>query len=392
MRHSHPLGPRSSGDRVFPQLPCSPVAFREAGAGLDYVRPLDGLRGVAVLAVLLGHFGAPGFRQGGGLGVDVFFVLSGYLITRVLLRDMAERRPLAIFYWHRCTRLLPSLLLVSLSLFLLPESVLSHLGAALNAAGALSYTTNWTRAVPVIGWPSFMAHTWSLSVEEQFYLVWPAVLALCLHASPRHAGWLVAAVLGLSVLWVANAFSAGWPEGRIYNGFDTRCPALLAGAGLAFLPARPPAPALRHAALAVLFLLFVTAGWSVPAFALASAATAVIIASLDADAHDPVLSSRILVWLGSISYALYLWHWPVSYLWSQTGRTGAGWAILGILISIVLAALTTAFVEQPARKLRDAVGPSAKRRLGLAAFALTLGSFLAGMTLFYSGVLTVSPY
>jgi peptidoglycan/LPS O-acetylase OafA/YrhL len=142
---------------------------------LEYVKGLDGIRGIAVLSVILGHFGVLGFAVAGGYGVDVFFVLSGYLITRVLMRTVEKGRPLTTFYWNRITRLLPALLLVSLSLFLVPSRYLTTLGAAANAVGAVTYVTNWTMAFPVLGWPTYMAHTWSLSVEEQFYLIWPVV-------------------------------------------------------------------------------------------------------------------------------------------------------------------------------------------------------------------------
>lgn len=180
--------------------PASLIASKSKSTNLPYLAGLDGLRGVAVLSVMFGHFDVPGFSVAGGYGVDVFFVLSGYLITTILLADLAARRPIARFYWNRATRLVPALLLVCLAIFLIPSSLLSSYGAALNALGALTYTTDWTRAIPVIGWSNYLAHTWSLSVEEQFYLAWPLVLKLASRGGERAVRATILTACAMSLL------------------------------------------------------------------------------------------------------------------------------------------------------------------------------------------------
>jgi peptidoglycan/LPS O-acetylase OafA/YrhL len=141
---------------------------------MAYIPALDGVRGVAVLGVLLLHFRFSGV-PGGGIGVDIFFVLSGFLITRVLLAGYARGDPLAIFYWHRFVRLFPALLFLCAIYLAFGLIFLDKNQTWLDLESSLSYAANWTRAF-VDGAPQYLGHTWSTAIEEQFYLLWPALL------------------------------------------------------------------------------------------------------------------------------------------------------------------------------------------------------------------------
>jgi peptidoglycan/LPS O-acetylase OafA/YrhL len=237
---------------------------------LGYRPALDGLRACAVLPVLMFHGGAPGFGWG-WVGVDLFFVLSGYLITRILLHEQAAtgRIDLLGFYRRRALRLLPALALLCVA-FLAYAAVI---GIAWHGAREVFvvafYVGNWTRAFG-IGLPQYLGHTWSLAIEEQFYMLWPLLMiALAASARVKAALRLVCAMLVAVICWRILLHVSGAHPDRLYNGTDTRADALLIGAALALALARPAvaarlATAARHAwlpAVAVIVALPALLAW-----------------------------------------------------------------------------------------------------------------------------------
>jgi peptidoglycan/LPS O-acetylase OafA/YrhL len=291
---------------------------------LGYRPALDGLRAVAVLAVMVYH---SGLIYGGFLGVDVFFTLSGFLITTLLLEEHARAGTIAIgrFYVRRALRLLPAL--VAFLIF--------WGGASMNAPqfwvilgellGVLFYVTNWL----IIYWMAGpLDHTWSLAIEEQFYVVWPVTLLLLLRWV-RRSTWIVAVLVTAaagSLAWrLALALVAGTPFTRIYVGTDTHADGVLIGAALAVLLSRQggcaPTGTLRRAVVALSALglpLLLLAAPLVPGYAwgvttLAALATGGVILDIVAGGSRVTrwLECAWLVSIGRISYGLYLWHWPV---------------------------------------------------------------------------------
>ena len=345
---------------------------------------LDGLRGIAVAAVLLYH-GDVEWMPGGYLGVSTFFTLSGFLITALLIREveLTGRVDLAAFWERRARRVLPAsfVALLGVALFgaLAAEESQRRVLLA-DGLAALGWVANWWFIVSrreymdQFGAPSPVLHFWSLAIEEQFYVVFPFVVALVVWWSRR---WRV--TLGVVVATMAAA-SAGLLVGleasdastsRLYFGTDTRAAELLAGALLAIaLGGRPPAPAgaarYAFAALALGGLAFSMLCWvglaqddvrfyrgGLLVYALGSVAV-IAAAALPSGPVRALLASSPLRWLGRISYGAYLYHFPV-FLWLTPERLGVeGWVLftLRTAISLGLAELSYRMVEAPVRERR----------------------------------------
>jgi peptidoglycan/LPS O-acetylase OafA/YrhL len=349
---------------------------------LPYLPGLDGLRAFAVGAVLLYHAGLP-WLPGGFLGVEVFFVISGYLITALLLTEwrQAGRLDLRGFWLRRARRLLPALYLVLvavLAVFVvgLPGEVAAVRGDALAAFG---YVTNWyfiLRQQPyfeAIGRPSPLLHLWSLAIEEQFYLMWPPLLLVLLRRwSARVVALIALAGAVAAAGLMAALYQPGADPSRVYYGTDTRAAGLLLGAALALIwtPWRDRRRAgsagawlLDGAGLVALGLLIglcVGLNEFQPAlyrggFALAGLATAVAIAAAvtpGARLFPALLEWAPLRWAGVRSYGLYLWHWPVFVLTRpQLDLPFDGPPLLALRLgaTVLLAALSYRFVETPVR-------------------------------------------
>ncbi|MBK9610173.1 acyltransferase [Candidatus Amarobacter glycogenicus] len=389
--------------------------------GPGYLPGIDGLRAIAVLAVLLFH-GDVTAVSGGFLGVEVFFVVSGYLITLLLLREFERdgRFRLRAFWGRRLRRLLPAagvVVLASLAyaLAFLPEEVSGLRGDALSAAG---YATNWWLVFgnqpyfETLGRPSLLQHLWSLAVEEQFYLVWPIVFLALLKLLGRRGALLVTvlAMAGSYALMAALHDPAVDPA-RLYYGTDTRAGGLLAGAALAMAwdPGKARAggtgtrlavTAAGCAGLLAIGWAFLTidasTGWLYPwgfVIVAAGASTSIVAATHPGSKGLPrLLGSGSMRWAGTRSYGLYLWHWPLFVL----TRPGVDVPFDGLDLlagRLALAALAAEvsyrFVEQPFRagavsqKFRSAFGraPIRARLLaasgGLSAFALVFTAFHA---------------
>jgi peptidoglycan/LPS O-acetylase OafA/YrhL len=342
---------------------------------------LDGVRALAVLAVMAFHEGLPGM-PGGFLGVDVFFVLSGYLITDLLVaqsgrRGRMERLDLRGFWARRARRLLPALAVVlvtvTAAVTLFEPDQLTSLRRAL--LGAVTFSSNWSQAVAhqsyfsVFGPPPPLQHLWSLAVEEQFYLVWPLVLAVAVIRLRRR--WLRAAVAwagaAASAATMAAVYVPGSDPSFVYYGTDTHASGLLIGAALALTwpLARVGAVSQRAAraldATGVLGLAAIA--WAVTHFAgsdaalypaglvfAALAAGAVVIAAAAPGRIARVLGWRPLRWLGVRSYGIYLWHWPVIALFPAVAGYGVNVAEVRITetaLPIALAAASWRWIEEP---------------------------------------------
>jgi peptidoglycan/LPS O-acetylase OafA/YrhL len=362
----------------------SAAPARSRAAPFDHRPSLDGLRAVAALLVLLFHAGTPWFDHG-YTGVDVFFVLSGFLITSLLIRELRDtgRLRFVSFYARRVRRLLPSALLVLLVTAVVYELVASPAAVAEARGGfvaAAAYFANWYFLGQSHDYfaqethPSPVVHYWSLSVEEQFYLVWP-VLLLGLVLLVRRSGLrldVVAAGLAVAGLVYAGVAAHVDPMASYY-GTGSRAYQLLLGATVALVcfrrerARRPRRPALLGAKglfAPVGLLLILGAGTSLLpsdssfwAGVVAAFGTAFLLYGLE---HVPSSgTARLLSWgparaVGAWSYAAYLWHWPVIVIGDEMGVLPAVWYLrtpLVVAATLLLSATTYRLIEQPARRL-----------------------------------------
>ena len=342
------------------------------------------MRALAVIAVVLFH-SALGIAPAGFLGVEVFFVISGYIITRALLAERARSGGIALgsFWLRRARRLLPALFLLLVavagySLLFAPDEAA---GLRHDIAAALAYVTNWDLIVAgetyFDSWerPSLLRHLWSLAVEEQFYIVWPLLMAggLALFGK-RHVLVLILAGAAASAIAMAALYEPGSAVTRIYYGTDTRASGLLIGSALAFvwtarqsegggglraLAEMSALTLLGLGGLGALVGLTLLAGGSSPflyqgGFALVGVATAAAIVAAT-HARSPIakgLGLPVLRWIGVRSYGIYLWHWPVMVL-TRPGvdvpLDGVALFALQVVITLALAEGSYRWVEGPIR-------------------------------------------
>jgi peptidoglycan/LPS O-acetylase OafA/YrhL len=347
---------------------------------------LDGLRAVAVIAVVLYHADVPGV-SGGFLGVDVFFVLSGFLITSLLLveLDRTGRISFRRFYARRARRLLPALIAVLVVTAVLVATLAydSAGGFRRDLPGALLYFSNWsniftqTSYFEFIGRPPMLKHLWSLAVEEQFYIFWPAIALFAYRWRGARAVGLVAvggavlSTLAMLIGSIVGDMPGATDPSRLYFGTDTHAMGVLVGAALAVVwrpgrtsPVLPrQAQAVITAAGAVALGLLVLAFMSVGeystflyrgGFLLIAVVSAVVVA---AASHRGVpfgswLGNRPMRWIGERSYGIYLWHWPL-FLVTRPGADvpvdGVLALVLRIGLLLVVAEASYRFLEMPIR-------------------------------------------
>ncbi len=343
-----------------------PSAIPTSRSGrLGYVPALDGLRALAVGAVFLHH---AELLDGGFLGVDVFFVISGVLITALAIGEIEDTGRLGLggFWARRARRLLPALFALCAAVTV--WSALTAEEAGREVAATLLYIANWDRLregyeyFAAYDQPSLLEHTWSLAIEEQFYAIWPLVIA-AVATGARRAGVplraplaTVAAIIAVgSVAWSWWSASGGTALNRLYFGTDTRAVGLALGCVAACGLGRGTqtgarasgraTEALAVAGTAVLVLLVASTDgrerwlyqWGFSLAALAS--LAVIVGALGSGATARLLSLRPMVMIGKVSYGVYLWHWPVIVV-LDTERTGLSGALLFLLWVAITAALT----------------------------------------------------
>ena len=354
--------------------------------GIRYIPAIDGLRAVAVIAVMLYHLGFS-WIPGGFLGVDLFFVISGYVITRLLL-DSIQRSgglDLRAFYFARIRRLFPPLLFMILVTILYvgiwaPETMRRFVT---DSPFALFGAMNWwlvfrhTDYFDSIARPPLLQHTWSLGVEAQFYLVWPLILLLVLKQFGKNkipgAALVIAAISGITLFVVSLTVDAANASqvSHVYFGTDTHSIGLFLGAALAvsWIPQNLHEKVDKRAqdfidgigvfGFVGLVGTFLFVNENDPtlyklAFPLAGLFGCAILTSIvhPASRFAPILSSKIAVWIGERSYAIYLWHWVVFQVTRPTvDLEGPTWALyaLRILIVFALADISIRLVELPIR-------------------------------------------
>ncbi len=344
---------------------------------------LDGIRAVAVLAVMLFHGGVER-ATGGFIGVDVFLALSGFLITTLLLEEITATGRIAVkeFWLRRARRLLPALVVLLIAVAAFGAFVArgdEALGLRGDLLGSLFYVQNWRLVFSGQGYfaqfgsPSPLRHMWSLAIEEQWYLVWPLVFLGIVKATKRNVHLITVTVLALaagSAGLMALLAHHGGDHSRAYYGTDTRAQALLIGAALAvtfgqrFDRVTKPftwiaqALAVGGAAFLAWFVIGQSDSWSIlyrGGFTLiAVAAAALIVGAMTPGPVRWVLRLPPLPAIGRISYGLYLWHWPVYVFLSpaRTGLEGDRLLLLRLGASFVPALLSYFLVEQPIRQQR----------------------------------------
>lgn len=335
---------------------------------------LDGVRGLAVLLVLLGHAGVGVVHTAGRVGVTVFFTLSGFLITALLLRELetSGRMDLRGFYTRRARRLLPALLVFLSSMVLV--TLLSDRSTAppwQDYLGAIFYVANYV--ISLRGHDNVIGHTWSLSIEEQFYIAWPFVVLLVLGSRRSPRRWMMlmsAALLGCVVslalrlaLWDGGD---GWR--RIYYGTDTRMDGLLWGCLLAIYMSRRPTtrnrPVVALLSLGTIMALSFGTGrtehlWVPTCVPLL---TVVAIWALCQQQGGRLMTNRVLRYFGRRSYALYLWHFPL-FGAAVTLPSPVRWpaVALAALVSVLVAEMSWRCVEEPFLRFKGSGAPQAPR-------------------------------
>jgi peptidoglycan/LPS O-acetylase OafA/YrhL len=399
---------------------------------LPYMPGLDGLRAIAVMAVVFYHADFL-WAEGGFLGVEVFFVISGYLITSLLLVEWLRNDTIDLkaFWVRRARRLLPAVFLllgvVALwSVFFLRDT-LYRLGGDILAAS--TYVTNWFFIVrndsyfEAFGRPPLLQHLWSLSVEEQFYVVWPVLFSIGFallggktkHATIRRFRWMVIVGAIGSIAWMAFLFVPFEDPSRVYYGTDTRAAGILIGIALAtfWMPWKLPSKVSSR-----YFLVLKIVGWGSLAglllilwqfnefstwlyrggFAVTSLLTAGVIAVVASPTggFGKLLANPVMDWIGKRSYGIYLWHWPI-FMITRPGvdlpwNTSVTFA-LRVALTFGIAELSYRYVENPIRKVGYRVWMRGiTRRMGImspqVASAVAVGVFAVFASL--AVVLTLS--
>lgn len=385
-----------------------------------HLRSLDGLRGLAVVLVVLSHF-APGLAPGGFLGVDLFFVLSGFLITSLLVSELESTRRISLgnFWARRARRLFPALLLVVfvvvVATWVTAATDRTHRVSA-DGLASLLYVANWRFILSGESYirqfidtaPSPLRHTWSLAIEEQFYIVWPLVVT-GVAALARRIGLIgraqfrrlltgcCIALAVVSVTWLVVQHRDGAGLDRLYYGTDSRMFIILVGAALGAATAGSPTLP-RHSRARPMLM---AGGWAALAFLLAATVlvtteqrwlyaggfgvVALLLVVMLAAAAQPgpnplarFLEAKPLVGLGLISYGVYLWHWPIT-VWvteDSTGLSGPSLFAVRSALTLGVSLLSYRFVERPIRQgwlpRVGAVGPRFTTALAVVGVLVTV--------------------
>ena len=354
--------------------------------GIQYIPAIDGLRAIAVIAVILYHLGIS-WIPGGFLGVDLFFVISGYVITRLLLDSIQERGGLDLrdFYMARIRRLLPPLVFMIVVTSIVvgiwaPDTTKKFLtDAPFSIFGGMNWwlVFNQQDYFESSGRPPLLQHTWSLAVEAQFYLLWPLILLLILKYFGKKvipaAALTIAAISGVALMLVSFQLDAtnSSKVSHIYFGTDTHSIGLFLGAALAvsWIPQNFNLQVTRRAqdfidGIGVFGFIGILATFALIdeskptlyriAFPLAGIfGTAILISIVHpASRFAPLLRNKVLLWIGERSYAIYLWHWVIFQISRpQVDLDGENWALfsLRILLVLAMADISLRLVELPIR-------------------------------------------
>ncbi len=349
---------------------------------LAYTPGLDGIRALSILGVMANHLGLA-WANGGFISVNVFFVLSGYLISSLLLKEWQSSGTIRLrsFWARRARRLLPALflLLVGITLYawlLAPLDTRSTLRA--NGLATLFYVANWHQIFTGQSYftqtasPSPLLHTWSLAIEEQFYVLWPLIVFGLLKLRRSNTALAVLSFVAAvgSAVEMAILYHPGTDPSRLYYGTDTRAQDLLIGATLAFVLAnREPARQSSRRTVAAFVGALGIVGFALEfsrltsssgfpyrgGYFLADTFTAMVIFGVvlaPTSAFARLLGTRPLAYIGKISYALYLWHWPVIVVLDhgRTGLIGIDLLVARVAATFFAAVISYYLVEMPVRR------------------------------------------
>jgi peptidoglycan/LPS O-acetylase OafA/YrhL len=336
---------------------------------MKYDPALDGIRALSVAAVVV-HHAYYSLMPGGWVGVDVFFVLSGFLITSILRTEQASMGniDLARFYLRRSLRLMPPLIsLIAAALFISLFQTNRLHEVAVASFYAITYTMNWNKA---FGWgyDYGLLHTWSLSVEEQFYIIWPAFLII----SPRSRQLpIIFSIIAIVIAWRTYLVLSGAGSARTYTGFDVHADGLLIGSVLAFVlegkSQRLNNSIFLWAGPIILAgtLLFVsgsstwvrTIGFTIISL---SAAGLIILARREGNLRA-ILMCRPLVFIGKISYGIYLWHYLLIIVAKPHISPQLMW--IPALLSVAVATVSYYLMERPLSRMKEAWPAFSERRV-----------------------------
>jgi len=402
--------------------------------GIQYIPAIDGLRAIAVIAVVLYHLGLQ-WIPGGFLGVDLFFVISGYVITRLLLDSIQQRGGLDLreFYLARIRRLLPPLLFMLIVTSIIvglwaPDTTKKFLtDAPFSIFGGMNWwlVFNQQDYFESSGRPPLLQHTWSLAVEAQFYLVWPLILLLILRFFGKKlipaAALVIASISGIALMLVSFQLDASNSSkvSHIYFGTDTHSIGLFLGAALAvsWIPQNFRPEVSKRAqdfidgigifgflGILATFLLIDESDPTLYriAFPLAGIfGTAILISIVHpASRFAPLLRNRVLLWIGERSYAIYLWHWVIFQISRpQVDLDGEDWALftLRILVVLALSDISLRLVELPIRSGAVAYWfkgmkyrtPDVRRKQKMSVFIATTSILLLSTTVSLNAIVEI---
>lgn len=371
---------------------------------LKYRPDIDGLRAIAVLSVIFFHTGVPGF-SGGFVGVDIFFVISGFLITSIILKDIQEKKfSIANFYERRIRRIFPALFPVIgfsfvVGAYLFDADAFKSLGKSITATTLFSSNILFWRESGYFAAPSLekpLLHTWSLAVEEQFYIIFPLVLVFIhRYLKSRYFTWIL---IAMTLSFGASVYGIYHYAGATFYLVPTRAWELLIGSILAFGVLPEPSSAWLRNVLSILGLGFIiySVGFYTEAtlFPGPNAITPVlgawlIIYSNKADEKvivNKLLSVRPLVFIGLISYSLYLWHWPfVAFAKYLMFRPFNGYETAGIILtSLAVSTLSWKYIEQPFRG-KQMLLQNRKRLFAFSGALMIVASCIGGVIYIHDG-------
>ena len=366
--------------------------YMSSNENLSYVPGIDGLRAISVVSVMIYHLKA-NYLRGGFVGVDIFFVISGFLITQLLLKDIqAERFSILVFYERRIRRILPALLAVLLVTFLLglryclPTEMVdlakSQVAATLSASNVYFWEVSGYFDGPAAGKP--LLHTWSLAVEEQFYIFWPLFLVAGHRFIARRLLATTLVITGLSLAAsIIGVFR--YPDATFYLPFTRIWELALGGLLPLGLVPKPLGSTSRNILAALGLMLIIGSVFMIDSdmpfpglLALPPCLGALFILLAGRDGNSLVgrlLATWPLAFIGVISYSLYLWHWPVvvfqkNYTFLASGLTEGANKILIVAVSLVAATLSWRLIEQPFRT--GPLRPSASRLVKMASIGSVL--------------------
>lgn len=348
--------------------------LQEGQFRLGYFPFLDGMRGIFMLAIMFFHSGAP-ILTGTFISLNTFFVLSGFLITSLLIKEWDRYGQISLknFYLRRALRLLPALFAIlivyNIICYLFLKNPLDHLEDSLLV---LFYASNWTRAFDYDR-PLILGHAWSLSVEEQFYILWPLVLIIMLRYVKTRSSIVTIVSVGILTLLLHRIYMqySGASVERIYNGSDTRGDSLLIGCALGIilssnlLPKSKNLPTMMRYASVVaasgIAVICIAANWRHPStyyfvLSLVDIFSVLMILGLilsQGGIVRKVLELPFLVWTGKISYGIYLWHFPIFHF--LYARLGLPWYLIvtvGCVLTFAVATVSYYLLEQPFLRLK----------------------------------------